>query len=413
MVTYRGDSDVLLDPEDFDEMALEPGDWPGEPDQVEAFAEESEETQADDTVCSYLKEIGGTRLLTAEEEQRLGMAMENGRFLARLEKEYADEHRVKPGALEVVLQLVRVLGEEATTEQAARDISVAQRILPSRVWDILKEKGWQPSCVTSEAELAEALAPYEAELEEHLKRIKEQATEAERHFVESNLRLVVSIARKYAARGMPLLDLVQEGNLGLMRAVQKFDYRRGYKFSTYATWWIRQAITRAMAYQARTIRVPVHMIDSINRYLQTRWRLFQEYGREVTTEDIARAMGVPVSKVEEIHRAFAQVPLSLEQPVGDEETSELGDFVPDEQTISPEDVVAERLLREQVNKALTSLSPKEQRILELRFGLADGRPHTLEEVGKEFHLTRERIRQIEIDALRKLRRPGVIKALAE
>jgi len=413
MVVYRGDSDVLLEPEDFDEMVLDPEDWPEEPGRVEALAEEPEETRADDTVSSYLKEIGSTHLLTIEEEQRLGMAMENGHFLARLEKDYAEEHRAKPEVLEVILQLVRVLGEEASSEQAAQDISVARRILPSPVWDILREKGWQLPHLTSETELAEALAPYEAGFEEHVKRIKERATEAERLFVESNLRLVVSIARKYAARGMPLLDLVQEGDIGLMRAVQKFDYRKGYKFSTYATWWIRQAITRAMAYQGRTIRVPVHMIDSINRYLQTRWRLFQEYGGEVTTEDIARAMGVPASKVGEIHRAFTQVPLSLEQPVGEEETSELGDFVPDEQTVSPEDVVAQRLLREQVNRALTSLSPKEQRILKLRFGLADGYPHTLEEVGKEFRLTRERIRQIEIEALRKLRRPGLIEALTE
>ena len=267
----------------------------------------------------------------------------------------------------------------------------------------LKEIG-KIKLLTPEEELAVAKKMVEG--------TEEEQAAARKRMSEANLRLVVSIAKRYVGRGMQLLDLIQEGNLGLMKAVEKFDYTKGYKFSTYATWWIRQSITRAIADQARTIRIPVHMVETINRVLRTSHSMVQKLGREPTTTEIAQELHMEVPKVEEILK-IAQEPVSLETPIGEEEDSHLGDFIQDDEASQPSEEASYTLLREQLEEVLSTLTPREEQVLRMRFGLMDGKPHTLEEVGKEFDVTRERIRQIESKALRKLRHPSRSKKLRD
>ena len=288
----------------------------------------------------------------------------------------------------------------AETEEEEIDISVPEGISiddPVRMY--LKEIGKVP-LLTAEEEIDLA------------KRMEEGDEDAKHRLCESNLRLVVSIAKRYVGRGMLFLDLIQEGNLGLIKAVEKFDYTKGYKFSTYATWWIRQAITRAIADQARTIRIPVHMVETINKTIRVSRQLLQELGHDPSAEEIAAEMDMPVEKVRDILK-IAQEPVSLETPIGEEEDSHLGDFIPDEDASEPSEAASFSLLREQLEEVLDTLAPREKKVLELRFGIADGRTRTLEEVGKEFNVTRERIRQIEAKALRKLRHPSRSKKLRD
>ena len=279
-------------------------------------------------------------------------------------------------------------------EQALSDVGLDD---PVKMY--LKDIGQVPLLTTDEElELAQKMS--------------EGQEAAKKRLSEANLRLVVSIAKRYVGRGMLFLDLIQEGNLGLMKAVEKFDYQKGFKFSTYATWWIRQSITRAIADQARTIRIPVHMVETINRLVREQRILLQELGREPTLEELAERMGVSIERVSEIQK-IAQDPVSLETPLGEEEDSHLGDFIEDDKTPTASDSVASTMLKEQIARVLDTLTPREEKVLRLRYGIDDGRPRTLEEVGKEFNVTRERIRQIEAKALRKLRHPSRSKRLRD
>lgn len=308
----------------------------------------------EDPVRMYLKEIGKVSLLSAEEEIDLAMKMEEG-----------------------VIASEKIL------------------ILKGRIENATEEE---------KEEILEEIKSLQLEAD--------RGAEAKKRLAEANLRLVVSIAKRYVGRGMLFLDLIQEGNLGLIKAVEKFDYRKGYKFSTYATWWIRQAITRAIADQARTIRIPVHMVETINKLIRVSRQLLQELGREPSPEEIAEEMGMPVERVREILK-ISQEPVSLETPIGEEEDSHLGDFIKDDNVPVPADAAAFTLLKEQLEEVLGTLTDREQKVLTLRFGLEDGRARTLEEVGKEFNVTRERIRQIEAKALRKLRHPSRSRKLKD
>ena len=293
-----------------------------------------------------------------------------------------------------------IISEEDDVDMENIDLSVPEGVSiedPVRMY--LKEIGKVP-LLTAEEEV------------ELAQRMEEGDMEAKKKLAEANLRLVVSIAKRYVGRGMLFLDLIQEGNLGLIKAVEKFDYKKGYKFSTYATWWIRQAITRAIADQARTIRIPVHMVETINKFVRVQRQLLQELGREPYPEEIAKQMNMPVERVREIQKISLE-PVSLETPIGEEEDSHLGDFIQDDNVPVPADAAAFTLLREQLEEVLGTLTEREQKVLKLRFGLEDGRARTLEEVGKEFKVTRERIRQIEAKALRKLRHPSRSRKLKD
>ena len=335
----------------------------------------------DDPVRMYLKEIGKVSLLTAEEELRLAKGMsDGGEAQAKLDawqKQLEREERIANGEDPDEPEAEEALDEG--TEEEALDV--------------------------------EPLVLTDADIKA-LNRQVRYGQDCKQRLAEANLRLVVSIAKRYVGRGMLFLDLIQEGNLGLIKAVEKFDYTKGYKFSTYATWWIRQSITRAIADQARTIRIPVHMVETINKVIRVSRQLLQELGHDPTPEEIAEEMSMSVEKVREILK-IAQEPVSLETPIGEEEDSHLGDFIPDEDASEPSEAASFTLLKEQLVEVLSTLTPREEQVLKLRFGIEDGRTRTLEEVGKQFHVTRERIRQIEAKALRKLRHPSRSKKLKD
>lgn len=317
-----------------------------------------------------------------------------------LDSQHVDVLRLDEEEIEPDLFLDEEMDEEEEIAVDPMDLSVPDGVsLADPIRMYLKEIGKIPLLSTDE----------EIEL---AKRMENGDEEARKRLAEANLRLVVSIAKRYVGRGMQFLDLIQEGNLGLIKAVEKFDYRKGYKFSTYATWWIRQAITRAIADQARTIRIPVHMVETINRLIRASRQMVQELGREPTPEELARKLDMPVERVREIKK-ISQDPVSLETPIGEEEDSHLGDFIQDDNVMVPADQAAFTLLHEQLMESLETLTEREQQVLRLRFGLDDGRPRTLEEVGRVFHVTRERIRQIEAKALRKLRHPSRSKKLKD
>jgi len=425
-----------------------------------------EQEVVDDPVHMYLHEIGKVRLLTAQDEKSLAKKMEQGEHLSDIKQDYLQKYGRAPSATEIMLVILKELGQASAVirllrkhldlkprtsfkdsifdaklpksiaieidqqlvldiasqlakpipaiEQLLVNLSTNIDLLPKEVFDAIEDKvslSKIEKLVTND-DFIKFLRAHEKQLEAYLNNIEQEAEKSEKHLIEANLRLVVSVAKKHVGRGMSLLDLAQEGNIGLIRAVQKFDYRRGYKFSTYATWWIRQAITRAIADQARTIRIPVHMVETINRLLKVSRRLAQEYGREPTAAEIGKGIEIPPEKVREIVKV-AQLPISLESPIGEEENSHLSDFIEDRNALPPVDAASKQLLKEQIDDVLSSLTPRERRVLQLRFGLEDGRSRTLEEVGKEFSVTRERIRQIEAKALRKLRHPSRSRRLRD
>ena len=340
------------------------------------------------------------QLLKQEIEKLISMGKANGsvteeEIVAKLER-----LNVTPEEMELVFS---ALNEAKITIKENAPADELDKIIEGNVDDSVK------MYLKDIGKVALLTADEEVEL---AKRMEEGDEEAKKILSEANLRLVVSIAKRYVGRGMQFLDLIQEGNLGLMKAVEKFDYTKGFKFSTYATWWIRQAITRAIADQARTIRIPVHKVETINKQVRATRQLLQKLGREPSPEEIAEYLGCPEEKVREIQK-IAQDPVSLETPIGEEEDSHLGDFIEDDRALSPSDVAEGNMLKEQLIQVLNTLTPREEKVLRLRYGLDDSHPRTLEEVGKEFNVTRERIRQIEAKALRKLRHPNRLKKLKD
>ncbi len=408
---YRGEKDFDRDgSEDGPELDLTPGAL----------------DKTNDPVRMYLREMGTVPLLTREGEVAIAKRIERGKLaviksisrtptIAKRILVIGDQLR----AGERTIRELVIFSDEEITDEVIEDrkVDVLAQIaevqkarvnyvkLAEKLEDVLKKQKDIKTQIKGMIDDLEETPERLRRTIEVIQRGEAQAEQAKKELVEANLRLVVSIAKKYTNRGLQFLDLIQEGNIGLMKAVDKFEYRRGYKFSTYATWWIRQAITRAIADQARTIRIPVHMIETINKLIRTSRALVQELGREPTSEEIAKRMDIPVAKVRKVLK-IAQEPISLETPIGEEEDSHLGDFIEDRNIVSPAEAVINLNLKEQTESVLKTLTPREEKVIKMRFGVGDGSEHTLEEVGQNFAVTRERIRQIEAKALRKLRHPS-------
>jgi RNA polymerase primary sigma factor len=420
----------------------------------------------DDPVRMYLHEIGRVPLLTSADEKRLAQQVEMGKRISEIKKYCHKQTGYDPTPTVIVQCMLREIGQAVPLIhclqkeldikpdtsfkralfnpklRAAIDNEIDQRItlalsqkfnklvpeietsiivlslnsslLPKELLEHVSAEAKldEMDKLVGDAAFLKALQPVEAKTQRYFDEMQREAAKAKKHLIEANLRLVVSVAKKHIGRGMPLLDLLQEGNIGLIRAVEKFDYHRGYKFSTYATWWIRQAITRSIADQSRTIRIPVHMVETINKLVAISRQLSQEHGREPTAEEIGELMELPADRVREIMK-LSQMPISLESPIGEEGDTKLGDLIEDKNALAPPEVASLQLLKDQIDDVLSTLTPREARILQLRFGLEDGRSRTLEEVGKEFNVTRERIRQIEAKALRKLRHPSRSRKLRD
>jgi len=414
----------------------------------------------DDSARMYLQEIGRVPLLNVKEEKFLCRKIELGRSLERIEDNHFRKYKKFPSPVDMVIHIISQLSKVApvvqiieeytgikpsgdvvktiknpefrsaidavidpaliaaaaegidkgntAAEEAILNLSINSHLLPPQLLELLArdKTSWQKlkTLLTDEKFLSQ-IEPHSSEFKAYFEQIKTEAKASERHLTEANLRLVVSIAKKYIGHGMPLLELIQEGNIGLIRAVDKFQYRKGYKFSTYATWWIRQGITRSIADQSRTIRIPVHMVETINKLLRATRQLIQELGREPTYGEIGSRLNISPEKVEGVMALFFREPMSLDMPIGEDADSRLGDLVEDHTSLAPTEATSHQLLKEQIDKVLDELTEREKRVLQLRFGLKDGHARTLEEVGREFDVTRERIRQIEGKALRKLRHP--------